>query len=217
MNESILSPTEPNTPSDSCERPPKSSAERDSFSSLINYDPSSQQHAASSQLPQPHPHPHHDPKTQSQAEVLRLRLRVAMYKVRTDQVDVPFSHLREDTSEGSKESSRAVEDAVAQLRLEAQAAMARSQAPPPKLLPAPVLRPTPYSSRMIYDAQLPSSPPPGLAQHNSREQHNALTPRSGMRAHPHHMSPKSRTDVELTSSAVKGRVAEGLLGLRHAL
>lgn len=53
-------------------------------------------------------------------ELLRLRLRMAMYKVETNQVGVPFDYLREDSSTGSKESHRAVAEAVEQLRIEAR-------------------------------------------------------------------------------------------------
>jgi hypothetical protein len=66
-----------------------SNATRGSFSSLINYDPSSQQQQ------------HHPPTSSSgsmsirtAAQTLRLRLRIAIYKVRTNQINVPFSRLQ---------------------------------------------------------------------------------------------------------------------------
>ena len=74
--------------------------------------------------------------------MLRLRLRVAMYKVRTDQINVPFPALRVEAKSRVFSHEEAVEEAVAQLRKEAQEVMARTPSSAPKLLPAPVLRPT---------------------------------------------------------------------------
>jgi hypothetical protein len=136
-----------------------------------------------------------------------------MYKVQTDQVDVPFSELQteEDVSCRSP-TAEEVEGAVADLRREAkeklEAAQARAKLQPvPKLLPAPTLFPTAYSSRMIYDApsMMPSSPPVerSPARFAMGMQHTPA--RRGL-----------WDEGELTSSIVKGRVAEGLLGLRHA-
>ena len=204
------SPTEPNTPSDSGDGA-NSSTERKSFSSLINYDPSSQ----TSQLVI---------KPTSRAEMLRLRLRVAMYKVKTGQTDVPFSRLRVEVDRKDRHDSRdspnratneAVESAVAELRREAQKSLASfNNRPIPKLLPAPVLLPTAYSSRMIYEAGLPSSPPASLSPDKSRQSKRMATPHR-MGRQPD--SPPGSAERELTSSAVKGRVAEGLLGLRSAV
>lgn len=103
-----------------------------------------------------------------------------------------------------------IEAAVAELRNEAQARMGR--VPVGRLLPGPVLLPTSYSSRMIYstgptDSALPSSPLPGSPEFRRRE---ALTP-YGSRF------TNAPSENELTSSIIKGRVAEGLLGLRHSL
>ncbi|KAL1297067.1 hypothetical protein AAFC00_004654 [Neodothiora populina] len=83
---------------------------RGSFDSLINYDPSSQQALASQALnfvaPSVAAHTTHTPATarqhalsasdslRSRAEMLNMRLKVAIYKVRTNQVNVPFSRLR---------------------------------------------------------------------------------------------------------------------------
>jgi hypothetical protein len=134
-----------------------------------------------------------------------------MYKVQTDQINVPFAQLQAD--EERDPTAEEVEGAVADLRREAQeklqAAQDRAQMQPvPKLLPAPMLVPTAYSSRMIYDAQqmLPSSPPALQSPARFQMGFDSQTPaRKGL-----------WDEGELTSSIVKGRVAEGLLGLRHA-
>lgn len=221
------SPTEPNTPSSNGDNDEdadtSSQEERKSFSSLINYDPSSQPQAASGLVL----------KTVSHAEMLRLRLRVAMFKVRTGQVEVPFQELRTEEERSREREQDAIEEAVAQLRREAfevqerDAAWRRqeeSQSQPakhdnedsgfPTLQPAPVLKPTAYSSRMIYTDTYPSSPPP------EAERLPAVTPRH---RRIECLDPESAEkcdgscgEQELTSSVVKGRVAEGLLGLRHA-
>ena len=204
------SPTEPNTPSDNDDSQ-GSSSERKSFSSLINYDPSSQTTT------------NFVFKTVSHAELLKLRLRVAMYKVRTNQVYVPFTDLRIENSSRArtKETSEAVEEAVAALRREAQEVSARALRPIPKLLPAPLLRPTAYSSRMIYETNIPSSPPVAASPERlpvsaggvstpQREVHQLSSP-------PDSEERLERpAEQDLTSSVVKGRVAEGLLGLRNA-
>ena len=198
------SPTEPNTPSDEGDSTQDSSAERKSFSSLINYDPSSQPTTLAFSVT-------------SNVELLKLRLRVAIYKVRTNQIDVPFADLRIPQSAKSQ-TAQAVEDAVAQLRREAQEANARQLEAIPKLLPAPILKPTAYSSRMIYDTNLPSSPPVSVSPEKLPEgPMDVSTPQreSAQRGTPS-MDRLRRLEPELTSSAVKGRVAEGLLGLRNA-
>lgn len=98
-------------------------------------------------------------KVISHAETLRLRLRVAMYKVQTDQVHVPFSQLAVEKDEQAeaarkKQVNAAVEEAVAALRREAMERM-----PPaprlqvPRLAPGPELRPTETSSRMVGQPQ----------------------------------------------------------------
>ena len=138
-----------------------------------------------------------------------------MYKVRTNQTDIPFSELQVENALPSKTpTQQAIEDAVAELRREAQEVAAREPRPAvPKLLPAPVLRPTAYSSRFIYETNLPSSPPM-LSPDKLPTTRGAATP---LRQVPRMAnSPSSVQNLELTSSVIKGRVAEGLLGLRHA-
>ncbi|KAK3726111.1 hypothetical protein LTR37_000259 [Vermiconidia calcicola] len=203
------SPTEPNTPTDEDSSTQDSSAERKSFSSLINYDPSSQT-------------TNFVFKRVSNAEMLKLRLRVAMYKIRTDQIDVPFAEIEHCVPSSSKPRSTTVEEAVAQLRREAQEVNARPKSIP-KLMPAPVLRPTAYSSRMIYENErLPSSPP--VSRPSGRLPTSPDSNATPRREVPQLSSPPSTggerfarpDEQDLTSSVVKGRVAEGLLGLRHA-
>ncbi|KXT03579.1 hypothetical protein AC578_9995 [Pseudocercospora eumusae] len=192
-------PTQPNSPAGFAHDDDghESAEERRSFSSLINYDPSSQT-AAGSQSAQPTVL-----KGPSYAELLKLRLRVAMYKVKTNQVDTPFEDLQVETNSKQGITSNEIEEEVASLRREAQAKM--GQLPVPRLLPAPVLLPTAYSSRMIYDAAPMASSPPAAHHHT----HFPLihTPRRG----------SVQSEKELTSSIIKGRVAEGLLGLRNAV
>lgn len=202
------SPTEPNTPSDSGDGTQDSSVERKSFSSLINYDPSSQ---SSNVVLKP----------TSKAQFLKMRLRVAMYKIKTNQVDIPFDQLQVDDGKlKGRATSQAVEEAVAQLRREAQLSMSRQAKPIPKLMPAPVLLPTAYSSRMIYAPPVPSSPPASRSPERPLPAQMVGTPqRRGRRlSSPPESAERTgrRDELELTSSVVKGRVAEGLLGLRNA-
>ena len=114
--------TEPNTPTSSPPSPYNKNtrdklATKTSFSSLINFDPSSQQASITV-------------GTISRAELLRLRLRVAMYKVRTNQIETPFAkllpkpsfsevlHRRPLVGSGgiSTATAEAVEEAVAMLK-----------------------------------------------------------------------------------------------------
>ncbi|KAK1815881.1 hypothetical protein LTR12_009766 [Friedmanniomyces endolithicus] len=240
------SPTEPNTPSDPGDdhakddrttRYPGGSNDvgHASFSDLINYDPSSQvqtQDQKSSQL---------TASKFSRAEVLKLRLRVAMYKVRINQVHVSSTdlqvlisvkerHFREERPRGEgpeRASSEAVEEAVAELRREAQALLLRahdaSTRSAPNLLTAPVLLPPAQSDLIMFKPLLPSSPLPVSGSPVKR-----MTPTSSLRLGqlPVLHSPDRTArlggwddadqDQELTSSVVKGRVAESLIGLRGA-
>lgn len=134
----------------------------------------------------------------SRAEALRLKLRVAMYKVQTNQVDIPFDYLREQTDHGMRESSRAVKEAVEQLRLEATSRLAtrRSSFKPD----AATAEEDSIIAAMI---DLPST----NAHDNVQSDLHMHTPRSRM----------GRIQAsDLTSSAVKSNVAEGLLGLKNS-
>ncbi|CAK1355318.1 hypothetical protein CB0940_00946 [Cercospora beticola] len=177
-----------------------SSAERKSFSSLINYDPSSQNAAGSQGRPTPLF------RGPSHAELLKMRLQVAMYKVKTNQIHVPFDELRENTLSQRQREYNEAEEAVAALRAEAQAKDAqRTHAHPSSaLFPAPMLQPTDYSSRTIYGPTLASSPPVSRSSRpNMRD--------SALRG----FGRRTTAEEELTSSVVKGRVAAGLLDLRR--
>lgn len=81
-----------------------------------------------------------------------------MYKIRTNQVNVPFAELQiegeqrnaeEEATRSRHRVNEAVEAAVATMRREAMDNMPRNTGPPPMLIPGPLLYPTAYSSRMI--------------------------------------------------------------------
>ncbi len=200
------SPTEPDSTSEGDDSTQQSSAERKSFSSLINYDPSSQ--TSNSAMV----------KT-SKGELLRLRLRMAMYKVRTEQVGKPFAQLEESSIPRETTYEQTVAEAVADLRREAMEVLARDAG---SLIPEPdsdiVHHPTARNS-ITLDSSISSllvkiESPTKLhvavtARTPLRESWNATPPRSVQRK----IAP---SEQELTSSAVKGRVAEGLLGLRNS-
>lgn len=172
-----------------------SSAESQSFSSLINYDPSSQSTCAPStqqQVPPQEPTPLL--KGPSNAELLRLRLRVAMYKVDTGQTHVPFDDLKVD------------EKLVRTSQI--AAAIAALPAQPHKSPPASIL----HSSRRNCSIAQNNSTPGGLEDLSAHGRFRGM----GM-ATPARKAGNSPNATELTSSIVKGQVAEGLLGLRDAV
>lgn len=77
-----------------------------------------------------------------------------MYKIRTNQVNVPFAQLEIEQDQRAEEMSRhrvsaAVEEAVATMRREAMDSMPRNNYPTPTLIPGPLLYPTAFSSRTI--------------------------------------------------------------------
>jgi hypothetical protein len=99
-------------------------------------------------------------KSITPAETLQLRLRVAMYKIRTNQVHVPFAELQIEQDERQEEMNHrrvneAVEEAVATMRREAMERLERERQrnPAPTLIPGPLLHPTAYSSRTIYQPE----------------------------------------------------------------
>ena len=200
-----LSPTEPNTPTPSFsgDEARDSSTERKSFSSLINYDPSSQ-NAPSSQ-----PTSRLVFNGPSYAELLQLRLRVAMFKVRTNQTSVPFADLQVEVVSDDHGRSNTARSSPALARKDVIPSVSLGRGPMSMLLPAPVLRPTANSCYQTQPGSLPSSPQ--LVTNAEK-----LIPGPGISTPTSVNRTAWREDKELTSSIVKGRVAEGLLGLRNA-
>ncbi|KAF1816546.1 hypothetical protein P152DRAFT_127328 [Eremomyces bilateralis CBS 781.70] len=208
-----------------------------SFSSLIDYNP----HVDPANTAETSPkalEEANSPSSSSRAETLRLRLKVALYKVRTDQMNVPFHSLELSSGDTPMDTSNASESPPDKesLRQSPTASPkhprntskspalnpspARSTsypttnlppAPIPKLLPAPVLIPTSYSSRHIYAPhyhanRTPASSPPRAI----------LSPERSLPSMTPAKSPTKKLvdERELTSSVVKGRAATGLLELR---
>lgn len=143
-----------------------------------------------------------------------LRLRVAMYKVRTNQIDVPLEELRLE-GEDRPWSAPSAEEVVAARRRETYLDEQGPVEPAPRLLPAPSLRPTAYSSRFVYDERMVPSSPPVMAGHDRTITHGGsdATPRTVRRNEWERSSPPEEDEA---SRAVKGSVAEGLLGLRNS-
>ena len=150
------------------------------------------------------------------AETLRLRLRLAHFKVQTNQTNLPLSQLRV-----SREEPLLPQEPL--LR-------PNEQQPYPKLLPAPVLLPTAFSARMIARPQDLSSPPCSPDHGTQRESPNvfrtpalprqkvptALRQLSSPPGSDEGMSKRQYEDEDnLTSSAVRGKAAIGLLDLRQ--
>ncbi|KAI9812193.1 MAG: hypothetical protein M1827_004859 [Pycnora praestabilis] len=167
----------------------------------------------------------------SHAEALRLRLRVAMFKVRTNQTNIPLSQLqissRQPTQTPRTHDSARSRSITPKASVPALNARATS-----KLLPAPVLVPTAYSASHVTEAYIPSSPPePAPSKHYTEENKTQaefatlVVPRRRQARSPTQLSspPDSqeredrlvREDVNLTSSVVKGRAANGLLKLMN--
>ncbi|KAL0256953.1 hypothetical protein SLS55_007763 [Diplodia seriata] len=217
---------------------------------------------------------HIEPGAQ-RAEALRLRLRVALYKVKTDQTYVPLSCLEipaeyrrkpaEDADTPARTSDPSVAPALEGEQTTAAPAItvtgeeeveeglslanARSseETAPPKLLPAPVLMPTAYSTRFITDPQaaappVPSSPPTSanaaaaigdLGSSTPRARGSSglqefVTPVAGRQAAAAQLSSppysedhgrhRAHHDSEtLTSSGVKDRAADALLKLTRSV
>ena len=105
----------------------------------------------------------------------------------------------------------------------------QEKAAPPKLLPAPILRPTAYSARTVTQPQISSSPP--YSTNSSPESvvrdhvfRTPALPRSKMYEPTQMSSPPNSEEGDavrggmrrdsLTSTAARGKAAIGLLGLR---
>ncbi|KAL9073613.1 MAG: hypothetical protein Q9161_002855 [Pseudevernia consocians] len=210
------------TQDNSMEEPAEEMGEGDSqnsykdsaMSSVIDFDPDDtmvSQQTAATEVTQPL-----RSRISQHAETLRLRLRLAHFKVQTNQTNVPLSQLRISRNEALPSRDPA-------LKQDERSSL-------PKLLPAPVLLPTAFSARMIPRPQDLSSPPcsPGHgAQKESPEVFRtpALPRQRVSNAQQQLSSPpgsderisKRRCEDEdnLTSSAVRGKAAIGLLGLRQ--
>ncbi|KAF2502585.1 hypothetical protein BU16DRAFT_576568 [Lophium mytilinum] len=168
-----------------------------SFSSLVNYNPDgSSSQARVSPPPQEVPEPSPPVNTSNtaapterkqRAEALRLRLRMAMYKVQTNQTEIPLANLKlpassattkplsanspkpstltTETSISTTDSSLTSTSTVPSITF-SRALSSPAAKPPTKLqlLPAPILLPTAYSSRFITEAGIfPSSPPGSIS------------------------------------------------------
>ena len=152
--------------------------------------------------------------------MLRLRLRLAHFKVQTNQTNIPLSRLRISGDE-SEDQPPSIDSDYS------------PNDPPslPKLLPAPVLRPTAYSARTIAPRQIPSSPPSSVNNSPDKASRDDVFRTPALPRHATHASPqqtssppdsqersKGRDNVGgLTSSAVRGKAAIGLLDLRGTM
>ena len=145
-----------------------------------------------------------------------------MYKIRTGQTNIPMSQLAiapKSPQPPTPASNFSSHTSVV-----------------PRLLPAPLIEPTPFSARMTVPPQVPSSPPKsqtGSPEEQRRVESKAEGDIFRTPALPKHQklgtkgqqlkSPPSSQryarrdeldeDNELTSSAVRGSAARGLLGL----
>ncbi|KAI4268978.1 MAG: hypothetical protein L6R38_007651 [Xanthoria sp. 2 TBL-2021] len=155
--------------------------------------------------------------TLSRAETLRLRLRVALFKVQTDQTNIPVSQLRLPKS------------CLPELNSSAHPSSRRANVQPPRLLPAPILKPTVRPNGLPQFSQILSSPPVTRAGSPAKASDGDIfrtpsLPQSKVQVSQQLSSPPNsqngdlkETDMEdshLSSSAVKGDAAISLLGLR---
>ncbi|KAL8828803.1 MAG: hypothetical protein Q9170_006441 [Blastenia crenularia] len=151
----------------------------------------------------------------SHAERLRLRLRIALFKVQTNQTNIPMSQLlmpsRKSLGHDISSSSSPAEQRPFQ----------------PTLLPAPILKPANQPIQTVKEAQMLSSPPasstgspvklptpqifrtPALPQRRTQPLQQTSSPPDSQDGERH------SEDSRLTSSAVKGHAAISLLDLRE--
>ncbi|KAF2656179.1 hypothetical protein K491DRAFT_778158 [Lophiostoma macrostomum CBS 122681] len=253
--------TVPNTPTPEPEElepevVDNSQASNQSFSNFLNYD------ACDSQPTEPPP-PAVDPPKSTRAELLRLRLGLATYKVKTNQVDKSGSDIIshwETTYSSSTTDLNASTSSAATLTSSSTSAANKQTIPSitlspvrrepvlhvtarldpgqpiPKLVGGPQLLPTAFSSRMIHDYNLPSSPPDQLPKCVSPEEVYSPTHREyttpvarrlrdgneegGEEVEELTVSSRMQKQREkrfergdVTSSVVKGNAAKGLLEL----
>ncbi|MCJ1255301.1 hypothetical protein MMC24_003117 [Lignoscripta atroalba] len=191
-------------------------SQKSCMSSLINFDPEDEtigsQQTAATEVTQP------ERSVARAVENLRLRLRVAMFKVQTNQASIPMSQLQISPRKPLTLPSFHLSPAPLSHTEETEL---------PKLLPAPVLRPTAYSSRTVTQTDPPfpafsSNTSPQRNFHGGLFQTPALPrPSLPQREGSSTDSPKKdlingEDETNLPSSVVKGRAADGLLGLMHA-
>ncbi|KAL9039425.1 MAG: hypothetical protein Q9214_004883 [Letrouitia sp. 1 TL-2023] len=157
--------------------------------------------------------PHNPSTTSPRLETLRARLRVAMFKVQTNQTHIPLSQLR----------------IPSQPTLTQSLPTSPKEPKLPRLLPAPVLKPTSRSAHSV--PQMLSSPPSSTdnSPMNRSERGKSVfrtpaLPRQRVQGVQQTSSPADSQgdglerdkDEGLRSSGVKGRAAAiGLLGLRE--
>ncbi|KAL8949276.1 MAG: hypothetical protein Q9222_004599 [Ikaeria aurantiellina] len=145
------------------------------------------------------------------AETLRLRLRFALFKVQTNQVNVPLSQIRFPThhSLGSRTASSPSSASIGSAK--------------PHLLPAPVLKPSVRPKPRASQTQIPSSPPASGENSPQSFRTDTLSLSRTQLAQQMSSPPDSydgergRSQAEdraLNSSAVKGHAAISLLDLR---
>lgn len=164
------------------------------------------------------------------AEILRLRLGLANYKVRTGQTDVPLERLQQRPIPGNsrapparpnptlapalgvREVAQARADIIGRFREVAQmnAPVAQAKPQPRRLLPrAPVARPVDEEDDYEDDESdaLPRLPPLHPQERAGAEGRRPTTPQ---RVRP------PRDEAELSSSALRGGAASGLLCLSRS-
>jgi Whi5 like len=167
--------------------------------------------------------------TEQNAEALRLRLKVAMYKVKTNQTDLPLSQLQIRSSRTGHPYSQQPTCTSLPLLRPTPAYKHNKPATPPRghplqardFIKAEALTTIPSSPpRPMSPDGLPSTSYPFDPVQNRSDFTTPVIPRSrDGYSHPHLLynsrgSPQPCTpEVTLTSSVVKGRAADGLLSL----
>ncbi|KAK8199078.1 uncharacterized protein BKA78DRAFT_348200 [Phyllosticta capitalensis] len=216
-----------------------------SFSSLIDYTAAASPKFHTSSPPEPA-----GTRVKTQAETLRLRLQAALYKVKTDQIFIPLDDLdippkyQRKPAETNAVASPSGQQTPPHSQAEYTTATTTTtenldaSSAALKLLPAPLLRPTAYSTRFIESPTLPSSPPATGPNHDdttpralsAQRDTDPTTPTAARRASvPAQLSSppgsgstdgdevrRAATEGELTSSVRKGRAASGLLELMRS-
>jgi hypothetical protein len=164
-----------------------------------------------------------------------------MYKVQTDQTNIPMDSLELPSLSNTSKISHIKQGLASPARSSATLSTARKPISStattptqdsvvakvfPALLPGPVLRPTGYSKRDISYTCPPSSPPmpspktggSAFATPVARRVHEMNDTDSPLGSGEGRIGRMRREDEEnLTSSVVKGRAASGLLELMRSM